>query len=56
MVSVKLTLNLDDKARSESMFVTLNIIPLTIHAVFHQNPLLILSHGMVGLQAQSLLC
>ena len=30
--------------------------PLTIHAVFHQNPLLIPSHRVVYPQAQSLLC
>jgi len=34
---------------------SVNITPLTIHFIFHQSPLLILSHRVVGPQAQSLL-
>ena len=33
-----------------------NITPLTIHFIFHQNPLLILYHRVVGPQMQSLPC
>jgi len=29
---------------------------MTIHSIFHQNPLPIPSHGVVGPQIQSLLC